>query len=100
MILNDDRNGNIFQLAGEAITQQQLVEYLNNTFGTSLVYKEMSAEDYLEFQKKVNGEFLGTVIAGIYTKIRNGEFNIDSDYQAAAGRQHIRWENYFSSITD
>jgi NAD(P)H dehydrogenase (quinone) len=97
MILNNNRNGNIYQLAGEAITQQQLVEYLNKTFGTALTYEEMTPKDYRVFQKKVNGEFLGTVIAGIYTKIRNGEFNIDSDYQKAAGRDHIDWDSYFSS---
>lgn len=100
MMLNDDRNSNIYQLAGEAITQQQLVDFLNKTFGTNLVYEEMSTEDYLELQKKVNGEFLGTIIAGIYSKIRNGEFNIDSDYEQAAGRPHIGWDRYFSSLVE
>ena len=58
----------------------------------------MSPESYLKFQKELNGEFLGTVIAGIYTKIRNGEFQIDSDYAEAAGREHISWQEYFSSL--
>lgn len=98
MILNDDRNGKIFNLGGEAISQQQLTVFLNNAFGTNLVYEKMSPEAYLALQKELNGEFLGTVIAGIYTKIRNGEFNIKSDYKAAAGRNHISWDEYFSSI--
>jgi len=98
MILNDDKNSQTFNLVGEAITQQQLTSYLNNAFGTNLVYEAMTPEAYLSFQQKVNGEFLGKIIAGIYTKIRNGEFNIRSDYEVAAGRKHMEWENYFNSL--
>ena len=99
MMLNDDRNGQIFNLAGEAITQQELTNYLNKTFGTNLIYKSVSPAEYLEFQKKSNGEFLGTVIAGIYAKILNGEFNIKSDYLKAAGREHVGWGEYFSTLS-
>ena len=98
MILNDDRNGKIFNLSGEAISQQQLTDYLNQAFGTQLIYEEMSQEDYLAFQQKANGEFLGAIIAGIYTKIRNGEFHIESDFEEAAGRKHIGWEEYFRKL--
>ena len=98
MILNDDRNGRTFNLAGEAMTQTQLTDYLNVAFGTNLVYEAMSPEAYLSFQEKMNGEFLGKVIAGIYTKIRNGEFNIQSDFEAAAGRKHQGWKDYFNSV--
>jgi NAD(P)H dehydrogenase (quinone) len=98
MILNDDRNGRTFNLAGKPITQEQLTSYLNQTFDSQLVYEDISPEAYLSLQKEINGEFLGTVIAGIYTKIRNGEFDIPSDYQEAAGREHISWEDYFSAL--
>ena len=98
MILNDDRNEQIYSLAGEAMSQQQLLEYLNKTFNTNLVYEEMTPEAYLEFQQKVNGDFYGKIIAGIYTKIRNGEFNVQSNYTDAAGRDHISWATYFSSL--
>jgi len=76
----------------------QLTAYLNAAFGTSLVYEEMTPEAYLTFQQNVNGEFLGKVIAGIYIKIRNGEFNIQSDFEAAAGRKHLEWKDYFISL--
>ncbi len=99
LILNDDRNGKIFNLGGEAITQQQLTNYLNKTFNSHLIYRELSPQEYLEFQKKENGEFMGMIVAGIYTKIRNGEFNMDSDYEAAAGRKHISWDKYFEQLT-
>lgn len=98
LIMNDDRNGKVFNLAGEAISQQQLINYLNMAFGTDLVYEEMSQEAYIEMQQKLNGEFLGTVIAGIYSKIRNGEFNIQSDFEAASGRKHISWDDYFHAL--
>ena len=98
MLLNNDRNGRIFNLTGQAITQQQLTTYLNKAFNTHLVYEDMSPEAYLEFQQEANGAFLGKVIAGIYTKIRHGEFNIQSDFKAAAGRSHVDWQAYFSSL--
>jgi len=98
LILNNDKNGKIYNLAGEAITQQELTDFLNDVFSTKLTYEDMSPEAYLEFQHKSNGEFLGTVIAGIYTKIRNGEFNIQSDYEMASGRKHIGWDEYFNSL--
>lgn len=98
MILNNDRNGKIFNLGGEAITQIQLTNYLNTAFKSELAYEAMGAEDYLKFQQKMNGEFLGMVIAGIYMKIKNGEFEIESDFEAAAGRKHISWNNYFKQI--
>ena len=98
LIKNEDRNNKMYVLAGEPITQQQLTEYMNRAFGMQLKYREMSPEKYLDFQKKVNGEFLGTIVAGIYEKIRNGEFFANSDYEAAAGRKHISWDNWFEQI--
>jgi len=98
MILNEDRNGKIYNLVGDAISQIQLTNYLNRAFGTNLFYETMEVEDYLEFQQKVNGEFLGRVIAGIYSKICNGEFNVESDFEAAAGRKHISWDKFFKNL--
>lgn len=96
MILDDKRNHRVYNLAGESITQVQLTNYLNKKFSTNLSYEEMDPEDYIVFQKKANGEFLGTIIAGIYTKIRNGEFDIESDFEGSAGRKHISWDEYFT----
>ena len=44
------------------------------------------------------GDFLGTVIAGIYSGIRNGTTQFESDYEIAAGRKHISWEEYFCQL--
>ena len=99
MILHENRNGKTFHLTGEPITQQQLTAYLNRTFETTLVYEEMTPEAYLAHQKKVNGDYLGPIIAGIYLKIRSGEFETPSDYAEAAGRDHISWDAYFGSLS-
>ncbi len=98
MILNDEHNGNIYNLCGEAITQNQLTAYLNSFFGTQLVYESMSNHEYLDLQRRMNGEFLGKIIAGIYTKIRNNEFYVDSHFEKAAGRKHIGWDEYFNTL--
>jgi len=98
MILLEDRNQKVFNLAGEALTQKQLTGYLNRAFGTNLVYEDLSPEAYLEFQVKTNGEYLGPIIAGIYKKIRNGEFALPSDYALAAGREHLVWDYYFEFV--
>ena len=100
MILNNDRNGRVFHLTGEPLTQAQLTDYINRAFGTNLFYEVMSPEEYLSHQKKVNGEYLGPIIAGIYLKIRNGEFAAPSDYRQAAGREHISWATYFDSLAE
>jgi NAD(P)H dehydrogenase (quinone) len=44
------------------------------------------------------GEFLGTVIAGIYAGIRAGKAENPSHYSTAAGREHISWNTYFADI--
>lgn len=98
MILKDDRNGQVYNLTGDPLTQQQLTSYLNSTFGSNLAYEEMTPEAYLALQKETNGEFLGAIIAGIYAKIRNGEFDVPSQFLAAAGRAHQTWEEYFNSL--
>jgi NAD(P)H dehydrogenase (quinone) len=36
-----------------------------------------------------HGKVFGTIISGIYEGIRNGAFDIDSDYRSVTGRDHI-----------
>jgi NAD(P)H dehydrogenase (quinone) len=98
MLLEDKHNGNTYNLAGEAITQQQLADFLNDTFNTQLVYESMTIEAYQQERQKELGEFLGTIIAGIYAGIRNGRSNVESHYKQAAGREHVSWQEYFQAI--
>jgi NAD(P)H dehydrogenase (quinone) len=89
MITRNDLNGSVYNLAGEAITQQELVDAINKVYGSDLVYEPMSAEAFRQDRNAAHGEFLGTIIAGIYEGISKGAFDIESDYRKVMGRDHI-----------
>ncbi|MFC1501957.1 SDR family oxidoreductase [bacterium] len=98
MLLEDKHNGKIYNLVGEAITQRQLTDYFNKTFKLKLVYESLSVEEYQANRTAELGEFLGKIIAGIYSSIRNGDLNVKSDFREAAGREHMKWADYFKFI--
>ena len=98
MLTEDTHNAHIYNLHGEAITQYQLAEYLNSAFGTDLIYTPMTVEEYHKERMAELGEFLGTVIAGIYQGIREGKAENPSHYFEAAGRDHVSWQTYFANI--
>ena len=98
MLLEDKHNGQTYYLTGEPITQQKLVDYLNMAFNTNLIYQTISVEDYKKERMAELGEFMGTIIAGIYQGILSGAFDKPSDFKSAAGREHISWSDYFQQI--
>ena len=98
MLTDEKHNGHTYNLHGEAITQQELVDYLNSAFGTRLTYTELSFADFVADRQAELGEFLGTVIGGIYQGIREGKTNNPSDYETAAGRPHVSWDDYFAAL--
>jgi len=99
MLTEDKHNGRTYNLHGEAITQYELADYLNSAFGTDLAYTPMTVEEYREDRVAELGDFLGTVITGIYQGIRDGQADNPSDYLAAAGREHVSWPSYFGALT-
>ena len=88
MLIEDKHNGNIYNLVGDAITQSELTDYINQVYQTKLVYNSVSVEAYKADRIGDLGEFLGTIIAGIYEGIKNGANDVPSDYEKAAGRPH------------
>lgn len=98
MLTESKHNGQTYNLHGEAITQQQLADYLNTAFGTDLKYREMSVTEYREERVEELGEFLGNIIAGIYEGIRNGACNNESHFEKAARRPHQSWDEYFRRL--
>lgn len=98
MLTEDAHNGHTYNLHGEAITQYELANYLNMAFGTDLQYTPVTVEEYRADRVAALGEFMGTVIAGIYEGIRNGEADDPSHFSQAAGRDHVSWEEYFASL--
>ena len=98
MLTEDEHNGKVYNLHGEAISQSELAGYLNFAFGSQLIYRAMPVEDYRRERVAELGEFMGTVIAGIYAGIREGKANNPSDCKAAAGREHLPWKEYFLDL--
>ena len=88
MLVEDKHNGQIYNLVGEPITQSQLADYINQVYDTQLEYKEVSVSNYLAERQAALGDFMGTVIAGIYEGIRKGANDVESNYESAAGRPH------------
>ncbi|MEO0899798.1 MAG: SDR family oxidoreductase [Bacteroidota bacterium] len=86
MLLEDKHNGQTYNLAGHPITQSELVEVLNQVYGTTLIYRPMSVAAYYEERKAELGPFLGTVIGGIYEGISKGAMDVPSDFEKATGR--------------
>ena len=97
MLVEEKHSGSLYNLVGQSITQQQLTDYLNSTYGISLVFESLSVEEYSMQRQSELGEFMGTIIAGIYSGIRNGGFDVKSDFNQAAGRDHVGWDEFFRS---
>ncbi len=98
VLTESKHNGQTYNLHGEPITQQRLANYLNETFGTDLQYRSMSAAEYREERIAELGEFIGNVIAGIYEGICQGAANNKSHFAIAAGREHQSWREYFDGL--
>jgi NAD(P)H dehydrogenase (quinone) len=88
MLLDDSLNGETYNLVGEPFSQSQLAHFLNEVYGTNLHYSPLSIDQYTAERKDELGDFLGTVIGGIYASINNGAYNILSDYERVVGRPH------------
>ena len=98
LLTRDELNGQTFDLNGTPITQAELTQYMNAAYGTELTYRSMSAEDYVADRTAELGDFIGPIIGGIYDGIRRGAFDASGDYEAATGRPHQSWEDYFASL--
>ncbi len=88
LLINDNHNYNTFNLAGESITQSQLATFINKVYQTSLKYHPVSVEAYATERKEELGDFMGTIITGIYEGIRIGVNDVTSDFEKVAQRAH------------
>ncbi|MEM6831135.1 MAG: NAD(P)H-binding protein [Bacteroidota bacterium] len=89
MLLKEEHNGQVYALVGRPITQYELVEVINTVYDTSLTYTAVSVEEYEKERKEALGDFLGTIISGIYNSIQVGAYDIPSGFEQAAGRPHL-----------
>jgi NAD(P)H dehydrogenase (quinone) len=88
MLLGEKHNGHTYNLVGEPISQARLAELINQVYQTNLRFNSISMEDYAKERKEELGEFIGTVIAGIYEGIKNGANDVPSDFEKVTGRPH------------
>ena len=88
LLTNDSLNGKVYQLLGKAVTQEELASAINKHYGSNIHFTDVSVEAYEKERKAALGEFLGTIIAGIYQSIREGKFSGESDFEKVTGRQH------------
>ncbi len=88
MLLNEEHNEQVYNLAGEPITQGRLAGMINQVYHTSLSYNPVSVAAYEKERKEALGEFMGRIIAGIYEGIQIGAYDITSDFKKATGRPH------------
>lgn len=83
-----ETDGETYNLVGESITQTELAELINKNFGANLKYKSVPVEEFSKSRREELGEILGTIIGGIYESIRNGSFDVPSDYEKVAEKKH------------
>ena len=88
MILKDELNFEIYNLAADPITQTELAEEFNRVHKTELRYRAISTQEFLEDRKKELDNFMASVITGIYEGISKGAFNVPSDYKKVVGVKH------------
>lgn len=98
MLTEIHHDSSTYNLHGAAITQYELADHINRAFGTHLTYTPVSVEEYRKDRVAELGDFIGTVIAGIYEGIRNGGADNPSHYAEAAGREHVSWASYFAEL--
>ncbi|PKA97691.1 NAD(P)H dehydrogenase (quinone) [Flavobacteriaceae bacterium MAR_2009_75] len=88
MLLQDEYLNQTYNLLGEPITQTQLAEYMNQVFNTDLKYTQVPVDEYEKERKAELGDFIGTIIGGIYEGIKKGFNDVPSDYEKIAKRPH------------
>ena len=64
MLREEHHSKQVYQLTGQAISQAELADFINEAYGTQLSYTALSIEEYEAERKAALGEFMGTVIAG------------------------------------
>ncbi|WP_299799568.1 SDR family oxidoreductase [uncultured Maribacter sp.] len=97
LLIEDKHNGQVYNLVGEPVTQSELAENINKVYGTNLIYNSVTVDNYAADRKAALGDFMGTVIAGIYEGIKAGANDVPSDYEKATGRAP---KSLFEMITE
>jgi len=86
LALDETHNGKIYNLVGDCHTQAELVATVNEVYGTNVSYESISDEECYAKLAPVRGELVANMLTGCYQCIRNGAYDVPSDFAAATGR--------------
>ncbi len=86
MALNDRHNGKIYNLVGECLTQAELVQRVNEIYGLDVHYASITDEECFNKLEPARGEIVANMLTGCYQCIRNGAYDVASDFETLAGR--------------
>lgn len=88
---SDLHNGQSFNLVGPNQSQAALVRLANEVLGLNVRYETLSDEENIALLMQdekiaVRGKDVARMLTGCFQCVRNGAFNVRSDFKAAAGR--------------
>jgi NAD(P)H dehydrogenase (quinone) len=86
MAIDDQHNGKIYSLVGDCHTQAELVQMVNEVYGIQVSYAEISDQACIDKLTPIRGEIVANMLTGCYQCIRNGAYDVASDFEAATGR--------------
>jgi NAD(P)H dehydrogenase (quinone) len=86
LALDESANGKIFNLVGKCHTQQELVDAVNEVCGTEVRYEAISDDENFAKLEPARGEIVASMLTGCYQCIREGAYDVPSDFEAATGR--------------
>jgi len=91
LAIDDQANGQVFNLVGDNLTQAGLVELANEVFDMDVRYETITDEENIaELMKDpkiaVRGERVAKMLTGCFQAVRVGAFDVVSDFERAAGR--------------
>lgn len=88
LLLDDDLVGKTYNMLGPLTTQNELAEAIGRHYGFPLTFRNVDPETYKKERQAALGEFMGTVIAGIYEGIRTGNNSGESHMEYILKRPH------------
>jgi len=91
LAIDDRHNGKVFNLVGESLSQAELVGLANQVFDMNVRYETITDEENIaELMKdpkiSARGEKVAKMLAGCFQAVRAGAFDVESDFERAAGR--------------
>jgi NAD(P)H dehydrogenase (quinone) len=86
MAVDDQHNSKIYNLVGECHTQAELVQMVNEVYGLKVRYEAISDEQCFTKLEPTRGKIVANMLTGCYQCIRNGAYDVESDFATAAGR--------------